>query len=149
MKHISIILETRYILRRLILDYICASQTLTYMFLFIRLLSLTQSLPDHLHLYPLHSLHCLSPSTCHSLRVFTSQQESRDAECWAHKFCTVWNRRWLPRTAGRFFNTGAFLVPPAPHGTKPMLGYVFMYVYLGLGDPNAWQQSRQKWVSAE
>lgn len=74
----------------------------------------------------------LSLSTCLSPKLCTSQQESRDAECWAHKFCPVWNRRWLPRTAGRFFITGSFLVPSTAtttcHQTHTGLR-VYVYVF--------------------
>lgn len=56
-----------------------------------------------------------------------------DAECWAHKFCLVWNRRWLLRTAGRFFITGAFLVPSTAtttcHQTHAGLR-VYVYVFM-------------------
>lgn len=57
-------------------------------------------------------------------RVFLriSPHHLRDAECWAHKFCSVWNRRWLPRTAGRFFITGALFSAVCCHHrhvTKP------------------------------
>lgn len=77
---------------------------LSLIFLIAFFLTLSISLPPHLNL-PL------------SLNLSTSQQESRDAECCAHKFCLVWNRRWLPRTAGRFFITGAFLVPSTATAT--------------------------------
>lgn len=82
------------------------------------------------HLNRLHS--SLSFYTSFSKSLLTSQQESRDAEWRNHKSGPAWNRRWLPWTAGRFFITGAFLVPfttsIACHQT-----HVFMSVYLWLG----------------
>lgn len=90
-----------------------ASNSLTFLFTnstFVTSLSPPLALPFY-----------MSFSECLS----TSQQASRDAECWAHKFCLVWNRRWLPRTAGRFFITGAFLVLSTAtatcHQTQAML----------------------------
>lgn len=59
-----------------------------------------------------------SLALCLSLNLSTSQHESRDAEWQDHKFCLVWNRRWPPWKAGRFFITGAFLVPST--ATKSM-----------------------------
>lgn len=49
-----------------------------------------------------------------------------------HKFCLVWNRRWIPRTAGRFFITRAFLVASTAtttcHQTHAGLR-VYVYVF--------------------
>lgn len=75
------------------------------------------------HLNRLHS--SLSFYTSFPKSLLTSQQESRDAECRNHKSGPAWNRRWLPWTAGRFFITGAFLVPfttsAACHQTQAVL----------------------------
>lgn len=63
------------------------------------------------------SLPPLVPSLSLFLHVFlwNPLRLSRRAEMLSaelHKFCLVWNRRWIPRTAGRFFITRAFLVAP-------------------------------------
>lgn len=72
-------------------------------------LLLTPPITASPHLNRLHS--SLSFYTSFFKSLLTSQRESRDAECRNHKSGTVWNRRWLPWTAERFFITGAFLVP--------------------------------------
>lgn len=103
-------------------------------------------------LHPCHLCSSVALSACLSVKVSTSKQESRDAECWAHKFCLVWNRRWIPRTAGRFFITRAFLVPSTAtstcHQTHAAL-CVYVYVFGTWRSKCMAELRRQKWPAEE
>lgn len=79
-----------------------ASKVFSFFFFFFKLLCLPFRKPPPRRVY-----HFLLSPTCRLLRRPLHPNELHAWSCWALRSALVWNRRWIPRTAGRVFVTGA------------------------------------------